>query len=222
VTAAEAVLFEVGWRRFRGAVARGQNRVDVGVVVKDGRLDRFLTLVARLPPEAAGRVADFTATMAAVDPGHYVYPPGDLHVTIADCSAYLGPGDLEGAMADLCRRLAGALAPAPTPPIVLRGMNVSPSSVFVQAWDPGGGVWRMRRRLRSQFHRRPAPRDRLSFVNVLRFLGPSSPALVNQVAKARAVSFGQFVPDGLELVLTDKALSASATTVVTRYALRAG
>jgi hypothetical protein len=219
VKVAEQVLFGAGWRRFGRTVARVGGRVEVDLHIEDSRLDRCLTLVSRLPSTTAGRVAEASGRLAAADPGHYVYPPGDLHLTVVDCSAFLAAGDLDEALAGLRSSLAGVLASARATPVRLCGFNVSPSTAYVQAWDTGGGIGRIRRGVRSRFDSRASLRDRLSFVNVIRFLQPVSPALVDAVGKARTVELGFFSLEVLDLVLTDKMLSVPATSVLARYRL---
>jgi 2'-5' RNA ligase len=234
---AERFLFGAGWQRYRRVVARAGGRVDVELRVDDPRLDRYLTLVARLPIGIALRVTEVSSRLAAADPAQYLYPPADLHLTVMDCSALLGAGDLDQALAKLSSSLADALAGERIAPVGLCGVNVWASTAYVQAWDTTGGIRRIRRRVRADVHRpnsrnsrnslitrvtRVSPtllRDQLSFVNVIRFLRPVSPVLVDAVGHARTVDFGSFPVASLELVLTDKFLSASATRVVARYLL---
>jgi 2'-5' RNA ligase len=219
VTWAESVVFEAGWRRYRRRVGRGRNDVDFGVKVADGRLDRYLTLVVRVPAEVGERVADVAATIAARQPGHYVYPATDLHLTVVDCSAVLGPGGLSDALSQLAESVAAVLARTTTTRVHLRGLNLFAASVYAQAWDPDSGLRRMRKELRARFASPTPLRDRVSFVNALRFCGPASPGLVNGVTEARGTDFGWFDVDRVELVLTDRTLSATATTRLSSYSL---
>jgi 2'-5' RNA ligase len=222
VTVAERLLFGAGWRRYGRTVARAGGRVDVDLRVEDSRLDRYLTLVSRPPPDVALRVAGVSGRLAAADPGHYLYPPGDLHLTVVDCSALLGAGDLDDAIARLSNSLAAALTTERPAPVRLLGVNVSPATAYVQAWDTTGGIRRIRGRVRAQLNSGSPFRDRLSFVNVIRFLRPVSPVLVEAVGQARTVDLGSFQLATLELVLTDKMMSASATSVVADYRLKGG
>jgi 2'-5' RNA ligase len=216
---AESLVFEAGWRRYRRLAATGRNRVDVSVHVDDVRLDRYATLVARIPAHVADRIADATAILTQSDPGHYVYPQADLHLTVVDCSAFLGPGDLDPALAELSGSVGVVLAGVTATPVHLRGVNLFPASVYVQAFDGDGGMRRLRRRVRARFDSRSMLRDRVSFVNVVRFLRPAAPALVTGVAEARGTDFGAFVVDTLDLVLTDRTLSTARTTILERYSL---
>jgi 2'-5' RNA ligase len=213
------LVFEAGWRRCRRLVTNGRSRVDVAVRVDDARLDRYLTLVARVPADMAERIAAATTMLAESDPGHYVYPPTDLHLTIVDCSAFLAPGDLDPAVAELSGAMAPALTGAKATPVHLRGMNLFPASVYVQGFDDQGGVRRLRRQIRARFGSGSMLRDQVSFVNVLRFLRPPSSDLVAGVAHARMTDFGSFVVDAVDLVLTDRTLSTAGTTLLERYSL---
>jgi len=219
VTWPEAVVFEGGWQRYRRRVGRGRNDVDFEVKVGDSRLDRYLTLVVRVPNEVGARVARTVRTVAARDPGHYVYPPDDLHLTIIDCSALLAPSVLDVALSRLSATVGDALARTPRARVQLRGLNLFAASVYAQAWDPDGQVRRMRQQLRARFDSPALLRDRVSFVNALRFARPASPVIVRGVAEARRTEFGWFIADKIELVLTDRTLSTSATTVVESYSL---
>jgi hypothetical protein len=200
-------------------VERGRNDIDFDVKVGDDRLDRYLTLVVRVPPELGGRIADAAGTVAAKDPGHYAYPSSDLHLTVVDCSAFLGPGDLDSALSELSGSVGAVLARTTTTRVHLRGLNLFAASVYAQAWDPDSGMRRIRKRLRARFGSRNPLRDRVSFVNALRFTGPASPVLVKGVAEARGSDLGWFVADRVELVLTDRTLSAPATILVKSYSL---
>jgi hypothetical protein len=221
VSWAESIIFEAGWRRYRRAVGRGRNEVDFDVKVRDDRLDRYLTLVVRVPTELGQRIVEAVTTVAEKEPGHYVYPSADLHLTVVDCSVFLGPGDLSYALSELSGSVGAVLARMPTAQVNLRGLNLLPASVYAQAWDPDGGLRRMRRQLRARFASRTMLRDRVSFVNALRFAGPTSALLAGRVAKARGTDFGSFVADSVELVLSDRTLSAPETTHVASYSLGA-
>jgi hypothetical protein len=220
VTWKESIVFEAGWRRYRRVVERGRNEVDFDVKVGDDRLDRYLTLVVRVPPAVSVRVADAGRILAAKDQGHYLYPSADLHLTVVDCSAFLSPGDLPDALSELSESLGAVLTRIPRTRVHLRGLNLFAASVYAQAWDPEDGVRRIRKQLRARFGSRTPLRDRVSFVNAMRFTAPASPALVRGVAAARGTDFGWFDVDTIELVLTNRTFSADATTLVESYALR--
>jgi hypothetical protein len=221
VSWAESIIFEAGWRRYRRAVGRGRNDIDFDVTVGHDRLDRYLTLVVRVPTEVGRRVEEAVAAAAAGEPGHYVYPSTDLHLTVVDCSAVLCPGDLRHALSELSGSVGAVLAQTPTTRVHLRGLNLFAASVYAQAWDPDGGLRRMCQQLRSRFASRTPLRDRVSFINALRFTGATSPLLARRVGEARGTDFGWFVADKVELVLTDRTLSARATTLVESYSLDA-
>jgi len=52
------------------ASGRGRNEVDFDVKVRDDRLDRYLTLVVRVPTEVGRRIVEAVTTVAGKEPGH--------------------------------------------------------------------------------------------------------------------------------------------------------
>jgi hypothetical protein len=218
MTWAESLVFSAGWRHFQRQVSRGGGSVDFAVRTGDPRLQRFVTLVARLPADVGDRIAAAAAQVA--DHGQYLYPPSDLHLTVVDCSAHLLRGNLDEALGELSVSVRHVLDGVEAPAVHLHGMNLFSASVYVQAWDVDGDVRRLRSRVRRNLHSRPKPRDVVSFVNVVRFQKAVSRAAIAAVARERRTEFGAFALGSVELVLTDRVLSSAGTTVLERYPLR--
>lgn len=146
--------------------------------------------------------------------GHYVYPPGDLHLTVANLdSAVLRGAELLRA----CQQVAAA-----TPPFQVRmhGLGMTAHSVYAQVWDQTGSLWRLRRELAAATGGPLSlPRRLLGFVNLVRFLGPDVRGMHDAVRHLRHLELGSLDVDAIEIVRTDKVLATDATTVLGRLAL---
>jgi 2'-5' RNA ligase len=152
-----------------------------------------------------------------VSDSHYVYPPADLHVTIANLDRYAGLPT-----SHLEQTLAGCLDETPPIRFDLRGLAVSRNTVYLQVHaTPVLAFYSLRasllRRLEpGRLPRLPRPADVMAFSNVLRFR-------TREVAVAAAITirhrndfFGSFPVDTVELVKTDKVLSTGGTVVIAR------
>ncbi|MBI5090723.1 MAG: hypothetical protein HZB15_18185 [Actinobacteria bacterium] len=141
--------------------------------------------------------------------GHYVYPPGTVHLTVASLDG--ASRDTDEAISELVpRRL-----PAPT--FTITGVGCSPGTVFLRCIHDDAFA-ELRAEVRRAFGRPPdrhpagALFGRLSYANVVRFDGP---------AHWRAVSFEsrRVTCDVLEVVRTDRVLSPAGTVVLARLPL---
>lgn len=140
---------------------------------------------------------------------HHVYPPGTVHVTVAN---------LDDATVDLDTAVATLEAvPPPAPMFEISGTGCSPDTVFLRCiHDRAFGL--LRESLRDAFgvRRRAGPMawlfDRLSFANVVRFDGRGVWVPIPDVHAS--VSCGE-----LEIVRTDRYLSDQGTEVLRRIPL---
>jgi 2'-5' RNA ligase len=190
----------------------------VGLLVRRGeehRLpphDRHVTAVSRVPAEQADAVARAVEPLRATGPEHYFYPPETLHLTIRN---------LDGLDAAVLDAAAAVLNAAPAFELELRGLNVSSQTVFVQALPRDDTLRSLRRRLDDLAHTSPRPRLSLNFahVNVLRFRGRVARSLLVAVARRRSLALGTLRIDTVEIVETDRLLSAAGTRTIRRIAL---
>jgi hypothetical protein len=173
----------------------------------------YTSLMAYLPNELARELAGIARSLPGSD-GHYLYPPGQLHVTVRSFGAATGLPPLEPAVAGL-------------PPIALTGagLGLTRDTVQLRLLPDNSTLGELRRRL-ARTHGVPArqPRQRLlapvAFANVLRLNGPVAPRLRSEVAGLRRLLAGErIVLQELALVRTDKVATPARTELLARYTL---
>lgn len=194
--------------RARARLSRG------GVELLDAHRDfECLTSVMRLPPDIAAQVATLAGALPGAA-GHYLYPLGDLHLTVLNLdTARLPINELQAATARTLRS-------AERFPIRLRGFGMTRHSVYAQAWDSTGALWRLRGRLAAATGCRDTPSRRLlGFVNVIRFMNPDVTELRAGVCGLHRLDIGAFDAQEVEIVRTNKVLATAATTVLQKYRL---
>ena len=178
------------------------------------RVSPHLTSVVRVPAGLAQTLADATHALPGAA-GHYLYPHGDLHLTVLNVDAARQPR-----LAERVEAVAAALAPAAPFPVVLAGLGVSRWSVYARAYDPAGSLWRLRAQVADATGSRPPlPLRLLGFVNVLRFVRPEVGELLAGLAPMRRVPLGVFDVAAVEVVRTDRVLSAAGTEMLRRVVL---
>ena len=174
---------------------------------------RHVTSVARVPGELAGVLTDVVRGLDGVE-GHYVYPCGDLHLTVLNLDADRQP------VPDRVRAARDALARTPGFGVVLAGLGVSRSSVYARAYDTTGELWRLRGRIaRATGCRPPLPLRLLGFVNLVRFARSNVGDLARDLARVRRLPLGVLEVTAVQIVCTDKVLSAAQTVVLETIAL---
>jgi hypothetical protein len=222
LTVSERVRFEAIWLLSR----RGVHRRRLTHPRSDVPAAPILTTVIRLPPETARSVHAVTKALRDVAPEQYHYPPETLHVTVRNLDGVAGVEPTE-----LASRLVTAIASIDPFEIVLCGLNLSPSTAFVQVAGCGRAMKSIRAAVAGQTHEgaRPGVLRRaasdllwsgLAFSNVVRFRQPVSRSLTREISRLRRTSIDGFVVREIELVQTDKLLSVSGTHIVSRLALR--
>jgi hypothetical protein len=176
---------------------------------------RFVSCIARLPPEIAGRLEEVAEALGRIQPEHHRYPADEIHMTV------LGLADSAGAEEELA-----AIVARHSPLMVeVGGLNVSSSTVFAELYPQGPGLLALRRDLRRAESDEHGPvarwlRRRLAHANVIRFGAPVDPRLLAGVGSLRRARFGRFRIDEVELVRTDKVLSGAGTRTLARFTLR--
>jgi 2'-5' RNA ligase len=175
---------------------------------------KFLTTVVRLPPGISEPLAETASSLVAVQPGHYLYPPASIHLTV------LGLADRPG-VEDAVARILGRHRPFE---VEVGGLNVSLHTVFAELYPRGPGLRALRGDLRaaeSTEHGRASRwlRRRLAHANLVRFAAPVDPRLIARVASLRRHGFGSFEVVEVELVRADKVLSAAGTHTLGRSRL---
>jgi len=188
-----------------------------------------LTTVIRVPEPVGIRIESALRDVRALWPGHAYYPPSAMHVTVLNLDPYVAAGEGESGEAALVARAADVLATQPRFRVTLRGLNLSPWTVFAQAYGADAEVSRLRGALRRAFDeqadapRRDSPLRRalpLVLSNAVRFTGPVDPALLRALRTWRARTFGPFEVREVEVARTDGFYSAERTQVLARAELR--
>lgn len=175
---------------------------------------QFLSVVARLPADVAERLAAAAQALGGTHADHYSYPSESIHLTILALGDEAGARDAVGAIAGRTRAFA----------MDARGLNLSTRTVFAELYANGSGLATLRRALHgalAPLHSPPSQwvRQRLAHANVARLGGPADRRLIAEVRKLRSHDFGRFEVAEIELVRTDKVLSAAGTLVLRRFQL---
>ena len=210
-----------------GAASRARLRL-IGWRPND-RMDpdfRALTTVIRLPVPVAERIEASLDRIRARWPAHVFYPVASMHVTVLNLDPYVATGRDTG---DLVEAAADALARHRRFRLTLRGLNVSPWTVFAEAHGADQQVSALRASLRralteqANAPRRDSPLRRalpLVLANVVRFTQPVDPRLLRALPPRRAPTFGPFEVREIEIVRTDGLLSAEHTDLLSTVSLR--
>lgn len=172
---------------------------------------RFLSCVVRLPGGIGERLAEAASSLGRIQPEHYLYPPSDIHLTIA------GLADLP----DVSERVAAAVSGHRPFNVEVHALNVSPGTVFAEFHPRGPGLRAHLRAIESGEHGPTSRwlRRRVAHANVMRFGPPVDPRLIAAVRKLRGTGFGCFEVGEVEVVHTDKVLSGAGTPTLGRLRL---
>lgn len=192
------------------------------------------TLVARLPSQVTESIKETVASFAGSAANHYVYPAETIHLTIQNMDPLMCEADGLERVREQLRILVGSIPPMS---MVAAGLGVSPDTVFVQIFPADDSLADLRQEIRALIRAsyQPDPSGKvirgfprssqlfrnLAFANVMRFSGPVAPSLVREITRHRSRHFGAFSLETVELVVTDRLLSAEGTHVKERISLRA-
>jgi 2'-5' RNA ligase len=208
---AYAANWQLTRRWLRGPAGRGIGRPELPEI---GR-PRFLSAVARLPAEVGQSLVAATQPLLGTGSRHYAYPASTIHLTLLSLADASG---VEGQLQEIAGR-------HPPFTVDVGGLNASTRTVFAELYPRGGELAALRRDLGEALMPLHAPlsrwlRQRLAHANVLRFAAPVGASLIQEVAKLRSRDFGRFEVAEVELVRTDKVLSADGTRVLGRFPLQ--
>jgi 2'-5' RNA ligase len=180
-------------------------------------------VVIRPPEHVARSVAPVLERLREIGAHHHYYPADSMHVTIGSAARFLSGGfDTADRLAEL-RSLVGSY---PSFDVEVRGLNVSPSTVFAQVVPHGGTLRALRTKLRMLGRReRPTSglgdhvRDFLPHMNIVRFSGRVSGGFLDEVTRSRQAWFGRWTVGEVELLRTDTLLSREGRRVLARLPL---
>ena len=188
-----------------------------------------LTTVIRVPEPVGVRIGAALQELRDRWPGHVYYPPSSMHVTVLNLDPYVAVGAGEGGEAAVIERAGDVLGRHGRFGVTLRGLNVSPWTVFAQAYGADARVAALRASLRAAFQEQAdAPRRDsalrrampLVLANAVRFMGPVHPDLLRALRPWRDHTFGPFEVREVEVVRTDGFMSRDKTEILSTVALR--
>ena len=229
---ADRLRFALAWTVFSAALRyRALAKRSFIVPPAGPQAARHITLVGRLPSQITGQVNEVVASLAGPVAHHYVYPADTIHITIQNLDELREVDGLDRVLERLSI-LVGSF-----PPIMMKaaGLGVSPDSVFVQIFPMDESLADLRRGIRAlirascqpsplkpthNFHRSRQLFRNMVFANVMRSSGIVPPSLVRKIKRHRFRYFGTFALETVELVVTDRLLSADGTQVKERISLR--
>jgi hypothetical protein len=213
--ASRARLWTMGWRR--------NDRLDADF--------SCLTTIIRVPERVGTRIEAALQDIREQWPMHAFYAPVSMHMTMLNLDPYVASDGDEAGEEAVIDRAAEALGHYRRFRVALRGLNVSPWTVFAQVYGARGPVSAMRASLRRALHEPPDARRRdsrlrralpLVLSNVARFTAPVDPPLLHAVGRRRDDAFGRFDVREVEIVRTDGFLSPGATEAIRRIELGPG
>ena len=194
------------------------------------RAATHVTLVARLPSQITEPIKEIVASLGKSAAKHYVYPAETIHLTVQNLDPLMHEIDDLEEMRERLRILVGSFVPMR---MVAQGLGISPDTAFIQIFPEDMTLAKLRREIRTlMFARFPPsrftsgyPRSRqlfrhMAFANVMRFSGIVTPSFIRKIANHRSRYFGAFSMATVELVVTDRFLSAEGTHVKEQMSFR--
>jgi len=189
-----------------------------------------LSTVIRVPEPVGVRIEAALGEVRVRWPGHAYYPPSSMHVTVLNLDPYVATGAGDDGERAVIQRATEVLGRHRRFRVTLRGLNVSPWTVFGQAYGADAEVSRLRASLRGAFReqedapRRDSPLRRampLVLSNAARFTGPVDTGLFRALRPWRARMFGPFEVREVEVVRTNGFMSPNRTEILGVASLRA-
>ena len=180
-------------------------------------------VVIRPPAHVVASVAPALERLHEIGSHHYYYPPDSMHVTVGGVSRFLSDGSNAAARHAELRAIIGSY---PSFDLTLRGLNVSPFTVFAQVIPHGSTLRALRTDLRMLGRRAGGAsgfgtyvRDLLPHMNIVRFSGRVTADFLGEVSSSRQVWFGRWTVREVEVILTNTLLSREGRQVLERIPL---
>jgi 2'-5' RNA ligase len=181
------------------------------------------SVMLRPPPHIVAAMASDLERLREISPHHYYYPSDSMHVTIGGAGRFLNDGYRA---ATRFAELHAIIGSYPSFDITLRGLNVSPFTVFAQVIPHS----RTLRGLRKEFRMLSRPLSRASafgdyvqgllpHVNIVRFSERVAPDFLNEVSRFREEWFGRWTVREVEVMRADRLLSSEGRQVLERIPL---
>jgi 2'-5' RNA ligase len=183
--------------------------------------------IIRLPSCVASSVVPVLEKLHQHDPHCHYYPPDTIHVTIRKLGQF--PSDDPGAAARLSE-LRHIAASHPRFDLTMRGLNLSPTTVFAQVFPHDKTFHSLRRHLggiaeRSDVDQSSSERildsvaRNLAHANIVRFSDLVTTGFIKEISRFRWTHFGRWTVREVELVRSDKLLSQEGVHLIERIPL---
>jgi 2'-5' RNA ligase len=163
----------------------------------------YYTVVIRPPAHVVASVAPALERLQEIGSHHYYYPPDSMHVTVGGVSRFLSHGSNAAARHAELRAIIGSY---PSFDLTLRGLNVSPFTVFAQVIPHSSTLRALRTDLRMLGRRAGGAsgfgtyvRDLLPHMNIVRFSGRVTADFLGEVSSSRQVWFGRWTVREVEV-----------------------
>src|SRR5918993_3330784 len=181
------------------------------------------TVVIRSPAHVGTSVAPILRRLREISPHHHYYPTDSMHVTMGGVGQFLHDGvDAAACLAEL----RSVIGPYQSFDLTVRGLNVSPSTVFAEVIPHGGTLRALRADLRRIGPRAGGPsgfgdyvRYLLPHMNLVRFSGRVTEDFLEEVSRSRLAWFERWTVSEVELIRTDTLLSRESRQVLARIPL---
>ncbi|QJE01464.1 mutarotase [Massilia forsythiae] len=211
--------YDAIWERSRAAIGTGDIDCDARLLQgPDPR--RGLTLIARPGAALAGRFTHLLERLDALEPGQYLHPAVDLHVTVL--SLFTVGDDFQPQLArldDYRDAVRCAVHGLPAFEIDFRGVTASRGAVLAQGYPHGDTLATLRDRLRAELRARAldASLDRryrlvTAHATLLRFVRPlrQPRRFVEAIETLRGAALGVMRVERIELVVNDWYMSSAS------------
>jgi 2'-5' RNA ligase len=147
------------------------------------------TVVIRPPAHVVTSVMPVLQTLREISPHHHYYPSDSMHVTMGGVGRFLHDGvDAAARLAEL-RAVIGLYQSFD---LTVRGLSVSPSTVFAEVIPHGETLRALRADLRMRAHQAGGPsgfgdyvRDFLPHMNLVRYSGRVTKDFLDEVSRSR-------------------------------------
>lgn len=211
--------YDAIWQGARAAIESGDVDCDPRLLQgPDPR--RGLTLIARPDAALAARFTRLLERLDALEPGQYLHPAADLHVTML--SLFTVGGDFQpqlARLADYRDAVRCALRGLPVFEIDFRGVTASRGAVLAQGYPHGDTLATLRERLRMALRERGLDasldqRYRLvtAHATLLRFVRPlrQPRRFADAIEALRGAALGVMRVERVELVVNDWYMSSAS------------
>jgi 2'-5' RNA ligase len=182
--------------------------------------------IIRLPLSITAALTPVLERLQEQGPQHHYYPGDTMHVTVLAMDGFLS-NDPDDAMR--LTQLRSIISSHPSLDLTVRGLNISPTTVFAQIIPHDRTLRSLRRHLRAIAKQSRSGAEgegihgviarTLVYANVVRFSGPVTRGFLDELSRYRQTHFGRWTVPEVEFVQSDKLLTQEGTQVVKRIPL---